>query len=497
MVAAAFTINQADGAGAGILSRSRVGLWRDQEVELVAETAGDYQWALLDKPGGSSATLSSNVGQTVTITPDVNGTYLVRLVVGRSTMTRLFRVSQDSSGTRDGVWPLPAFGEGPDTDNAGGNERGSTPLMEDTFADIYDTLQGLLTGSIGTGSPNHVIYWPGGTEVPGVYGTFADALAAAAALPGLIDLYISGDDDPPEITSGNHNLENRIRLRGYSALGTGSVPLTILAGGRFLNACLLENLSLEGELTAPLFYSNVGALQIRMESCQRIVSPDGDELFELGAGTNTLDLVDTILATDTAAAVTLTTGKTLNLSLRRSSLNSEAIYGTDGTLTLVQDGGSSIDLSNFSGTLDQYRDAVSSHAFYGVAGTQSSDPADGTGWATVGTVRIDPSILARHVFATRSWSLHADLEVVEASAGSVQVELRLLDASLTSLGSFSSTLSGASTFPEHKSTSLTAGASNGQIKSAATTYLVQIRRVGGSVGDVALVHNVYVEASWS
>ena len=44
---------------------------------------------------------------------------------------------------------------------------------------------------------------------------------------------------------------------------------------------------------------------------------------------------------------------------------------------------------------------------------------------------------------------------------------------------------------------LTAGGSNGQVRSTATTYLVQLRRSGGSAGDYAICHNAYLEASWS
>jgi len=121
---------------------------------------------------------------------------------------------------------------------------------------------------------------------------------------------------------------------------------------------------------------------------------------------------------------------------------------------------------------------------------------DSTTWTTVGTVRLDPSLLPDLSNGALAYALHADLEVIEASAGTVQAEVRLLDASLTSLGSVSSTLSGATTFPEHKSASLTAGGSNGQVKPTATTYLVQLRRSGGSSGDYAICHNACLEATW-
>ena len=121
-----------------------------------------------------------------------------------------------------------------------------------------------------------------------------------------------------------------------------------------------------------------------------------------------------------------------------------------------------------------------------------------TTWTAIGTIHFDPSALASPAGLTREYHLHADLEVVEASAGTVTAELRLVDSSLAVVGSVSSTLGGASSFPQHcASGALTAGGSNGQVRPTATTYLVQLRRQGGSAGDFALCHGAFVEATWS
>jgi len=493
---AAFTINQDDGAGAGTLNRSRSGLWRDQEVTLVAELAGSYAWYLLDKPGGSAATLSGASSDTATITPDVNGTYMIRLVCGRSVSVRVFRVTKDSAGNRDGVWALPAFGEGPNDDNEGGNERGSTPTMEAIFTDIWT---GNFPGVAGSGSSNFVIYTQGGVDLlEGEYGTFAEALTAAQALPGIVTLLVNGDEDPPAIPAGTHNLERRIRLVGFTSLSTGAIDLDVSSGGQLQNAFHVENLNLVGELGNPLFVVSSGVQDLTFVRSERSDVPEGDDLITLGTGTNTLRAIESSFSTDGQAIVSPSLGKDLVVIAERDSFfNTECFHGTAGELYLRRDGTSVIEATGFSGTLVQQSGATRSFRFQALAGTVGSDPADGTSWTTVGTVYIDPDTLANPQFTTRSWLFHADVEVAEASAGTVQSKVRLVDASLTALGTITSTLGGASTFPQHLSAVLTAGASNGQVRSTGTVYLVQLQRQGGSVGDVAFVHNAFVEVSWS
>ncbi len=85
------------------------------------------RWTLLSKPTGSTAVLSSPTDAAVTFTPDLIGTYRVRLIVneGRSgeVDTRLIAI-RDASGLR-----IPAAGESNEA-NWGGNERGWHPDME-------------------------------------------------------------------------------------------------------------------------------------------------------------------------------------------------------------------------------------------------------------------------------------------------------------------------------------------------------------------------------
>lgn len=490
---ASFTINQTGGAGAGTLGRSRSALWRSVEISLDAEESGSYSWTLLDKPSGSAASLSGTSSQTCTFTPDANGTYLVRLVSGRESMTRTLRVDRNAAGSRDGVWATPAFGEGL-ADNEGGNERGSTTMLEALYQDIWDRLAAAISG----GASTFVIYTEGvASPVSGEYDNFDDALTAAQTLPGIVTLLVNGDEDPPVLPAGIWDLEHRIRLVGYSALGGGVVPLD-MTNGVLRNACYLENLEFTGELSAPAFSSSSGPLDITFVRCERSDTPEGDEFFALGTGTNVVRAIDSSFSTDSTPLVTVASGQSLTVVAEQGSFfNTECFYGSAGTLTLKKDGTSVIEATNFSGTEVNHSGATRSFRFQGIAGTQSSDPADGTSWTPIGAVNVDPEALASPANTTRSWLLHVDAEVVEASAGTVQAEVRLVDASLTSLGAASTSLGGATTFPQHVSSVLTAGSGNGEVKPTSTTYVIEMRRQGGSVGDVIFVHNVFVEAFWS
>lgn len=119
----------------------------------------------------------------------------------------------------------------------------------------------------------------------------------------------------------------------------------------------------------------------------------------------------------------------------------------------------------------------------GVSSTVQTDPNDGAAWVTVGSVYLDPMGLSNPTF-----TLHADLEVVEAVPSTVQAEVRLLDSTYTEVGLVSSTLGGATSYPEHVTAML------GNL--SAGTYLLQLRRHGGSPGDLALAHSVFVFVAW-
>ena len=151
MPAANFVINQAAGAGPGTVGISRKDIWRGVEVQLVADTSGSYTWRLLDKPRGSTAALSDYFIQNPTITPDVNGTYLIELNNGAGpnrTKVLLFRVTTADGITDDG-YALPAFQEPVTAANYGGNTRGSADAIEDVFDWIMANVAGSISGPAG------------------------------------------------------------------------------------------------------------------------------------------------------------------------------------------------------------------------------------------------------------------------------------------------------------------------------------------------------------
>lgn len=105
-----------------------------------------WEWTLLDKPIGSGASVATPFASTMTITPDVPGTYLVRL----RTYTDAGRATLDAEdqtflavlfdGTFD--WRVPAAGE-TDEDSA---TRGWATAREDAIRD----LQAYATGGLQT-----------------------------------------------------------------------------------------------------------------------------------------------------------------------------------------------------------------------------------------------------------------------------------------------------------------------------------------------------------
>lgn len=158
MAGAVIVANQADGAGDGSPGIARNDLWLSQEIQLVVGTAGNtsIEWALLDSPDGSAATLadSSQSGggpyADCTFTPDLPGTYRVQLVTNGggpgNVQILVLRVRYNSSGVLvNRGWALPAKGEIEGESNYNGNMRAWAEVFEFIFADILE----IMTGSLG------------------------------------------------------------------------------------------------------------------------------------------------------------------------------------------------------------------------------------------------------------------------------------------------------------------------------------------------------------
>lgn len=129
MAAAVIVIDQS-GKPAGVAGESRSDL--DLSTPVTFSNDDDtgvrlWRWALIGKPPGSTATLTSSTNPTTTLTPDIEGSYLVELQVnggiGGEKQRRIAAVL-DSNGFR-----YPAPGEG-DEFNEGGNTDGYAPALD-------------------------------------------------------------------------------------------------------------------------------------------------------------------------------------------------------------------------------------------------------------------------------------------------------------------------------------------------------------------------------
>lgn len=222
-MAAEITINQPLGAGAGTPGEARNDLWEGQPVELVASSGvgTTWLWEFLDKPPSSSATISDETTALATYTPDVVGTYRVRLVEDNTNISvKVLRVRYDSSGVlKDRGWCLPALNEGEDEGvdeaNYGSNTRGwdePWQVIKDDLLRIgdivYDLFKGVATDATGAPTAIGAEYvdsdkWPAGRTI-----TFRCILeSTSVAQPtgsAHADLYDTGGSlGAPAVVSGS------------------------------------------------------------------------------------------------------------------------------------------------------------------------------------------------------------------------------------------------------------------------------------------------------
>lgn len=154
MPGAIIVTNQPAGAGLGTAGESRTDLWLSQPVNLSVGVGGNtsYSWELLSSPPGSAATLSTPSASTSSWTPDVRGTYRIRLVTNGggpgNLQTRVFRVTKNSSGVTLGRgWAAPALGEKLGESIRGSIDRGYADAIETILSDAEAGLLALTAST--------------------------------------------------------------------------------------------------------------------------------------------------------------------------------------------------------------------------------------------------------------------------------------------------------------------------------------------------------------
>lgn len=150
MPGAVIVADQPTGAGAGVPGTARQDLWLSQQIDLSVGTSGNstYQWELLDKPPGSAAALATPTAATSSFTPDLVGTYRIRLVTNSggagNIQILVFRVRYNNVGAlAERGWALPGLGEaGIEENNYAGNARGYDQVLRYIFADLLPVAGG-------------------------------------------------------------------------------------------------------------------------------------------------------------------------------------------------------------------------------------------------------------------------------------------------------------------------------------------------------------------
>lgn len=173
MPGAVIVADQSAGAGAGSPGVARKDLWQGRAVSLYLGVGGNttYLWELLSKPTGSASVLTSSTASTSEFTPDLVGTYRVRLTVNGggpgNVQTRVYRCRYTNAGAlASRGWALPAYGETAAEANYGANAVGYGEVFETILADILANLGG------GGGSV------PTGTGIAHIVGGVQDAAAS-------------------------------------------------------------------------------------------------------------------------------------------------------------------------------------------------------------------------------------------------------------------------------------------------------------------------------
>lgn len=183
-----------------------------------------WEWELIDKPAGSAATLSATLTATTTLTPDVPGTYMVRLTTYYDSARTLFN-DTDEQGvgvryTGSFLWRLMSAFESTQFDAVAG--------WKAELNDILDQIRTALLASGGgiTELTDDVTAGPGsGAQVATVEGIQGRPVNAAAPAVGDAYRWTGAEWLPASIPTAVYELTNDVN----AGPGTGTQAATVVA----------------------------------------------------------------------------------------------------------------------------------------------------------------------------------------------------------------------------------------------------------------------------
>ncbi len=148
----AFDQVRPSGTSYGSPDRARNDLWAGRAITCRSTLANNtlHEWTLLDAPAGSGASLANALTPTATFTPDVPGSYRIRLVTNGggpgNVQILIAAVRYDSTGVLvQRGWRLPALGEGPGENNFGGQLRSWSEAFDFVFSDLLALAEQIAT----------------------------------------------------------------------------------------------------------------------------------------------------------------------------------------------------------------------------------------------------------------------------------------------------------------------------------------------------------------
>lgn len=264
-----------------------------------------------------------------------------------------------------------------------------------------------LTGSAGGGSSgppgSSITYQPGGTAAPGVYTSWATAVAAAQDLDGLVTIAVDASLGTPTFSDAV-DLERRIRVVAFGP----SLPVsaTIASGAVMQNASYFEGITFAGTLSASVFTTTDGSPHdLTFAGCARAETADAADLIELATGANKISFLGSSAFTSASrAAVTLASGKNVTLQVSNTaSLGASVVAGSAGTLTANVAAAASLSTSGFSGTLSRTNadtEAARTTAVDAAAGWDGPEQGFGTDGAVSYSAGGAASALTAPMYAT-------------------------------------------------------------------------------------------------